>query len=279
MSRFFSVALGMCLLTGTTMAGWSLPINYSTGFESAEGFSAGSYSAESTIDSGGVWTVETGTAEVITSVVREGQQSLMVTAGGSVDADAQAITGDSNSVMWLQGYYQAMPQSEDPDLAEITQPSSALMYFNDTEGIMVYDGSQSDWVSVQSSVVADQWYLITIRLDFNSQTWDIFVDNQLKMTGIGFKDQVTEFNGFRCRAGESSGYLDSFYVGATPPENIVQEPAYDGMDFFLYSVYWIDEQTNETPFNESNQVMLNLIDDDMIDWLDIFEYMKNRLAQ
>ena len=54
------------------------------------------------------------------------------------------------------------------------------------------------------------------------------------------------------------------------PSPTPQPPEFAGTEFFLYSIHWDPDGVNETPDGP-----LNLFgDDDLIDWLDIYEYAK-----
>jgi len=190
-----------------------------TGFEPAEGFAVGEYSA-GPIDSASAWMVEEGTAGVRQSPhpVHGGEQSLEIGPAGIVDTQ---FGGASPEVLWVQGAYRATPQLSDPDVSLIGA-RSALLYFNLADGIKVYNGTSSAWEAIGQPVVEGQWYIIALRLDFSTHTWDIWVDGTLKMADIGFKDaSLSQLNGFKCRAADSgSDYLDDFYVGEEPPSSI-----------------------------------------------------------
>jgi len=292
--RFSIAAL---LLTLFTSIGWTQdPFLYEAGFEVSEGFTdPGPFVFGVNPDINADWTVLEGVAAIVDvtqmTSIAEGR-SLEVNPLSVVDTNRAGSGAESE--VWLQGSYRTVPQDTAPDLEGLgLDPSSALMYFDSTDGIMVYNGLTSAWepIGVQVDPVGDTWYLVTIRLDFSvPRTWDIYVDNVLEATGIGFKDPdlVTGYSGFRCRSGDQgSGYLDNFYVGQAPPINIATptptptqtptptptpepEPEFNGTEFFLYSVNWDPEGLNETPFS-----LLNLEDgDSVIDWLDVYEYMK-----
>jgi len=283
-------------LTLFCSVGWTQPgLPYQTGFEAAEGFEPGIYvkegPAEAYIDSSGNWQVLEGSAAVseVTETIALAQgQMLEVHPSSVVDTTRSAVTEDP--VIWLQGVYRTAPQ-DTPPVVEGLEPSSALMYFDSQNGIMVYNGLTSAWEAIGYPVdpSGSTWYRITIKLNFVQSIWDIYVgdDDVPEATGIGFKDSgLSRYNGFRCRSGEAStGYLDNFYVGqsqppsfATPtptpsptpsPSPTPQPPQLVGTEFFLYSIYWDPMGQNETPF-----APLNLYSDDVIDWLDVYEYMK-----
>jgi len=202
-----------------SLTAYSQDLPYSTGFESGDGFAPGVY-GPGVIDSTGNWSVEDGTAAIQSAAVYEDLQALEIGPSSAVDASR---SGGTAQTIWVQGAYRGMTQDENPDISGLG-PRSALLYFNTTQGIMVYDGlaDPADWVEIGNTVDSDSWYLITIRLDFASRTWDLYVGDRLLNAGIGFMDPtLSTFSGFRCRASQNgSDYLDNFYVGLAPPPNI-----------------------------------------------------------
>lgn len=214
--KFSHIAI-FSFLVLMTAGGYSQTFPYQTGFEAGEGFTAGDYTSGQ-IGTDGKWMVETGTASIQQTTVYADLQSLEVQPQGAVNSP---WNGTEANVIWLQGAYRTTPQNTDPNV-ETLGAGSALMYFNESQGIKVYNGTTQQWEAIGFSVNADTWYLITMMLDFDTQQWDIYVNSELKASGLGFKDSsVTSFNGFRCRSGQAaSGYLDEFYISDTPPPNI-----------------------------------------------------------
>ena len=202
-----------------SLASYSQDLPYTTGFEPAEGYILGVY-GPGPIDATANWNVEDGTAAIRHTVVYEDLQALEIGPLSAVDAPR---SGGAAQTIWVQGAYRGMPQDEDPDISGLG-PRSALLYFNTTQGVMVYDGlaDPADWVEVGASVNSESWYLITIRLDFASRTWDLYLGDSLIAEGIGFMDPtLSTYNGFRYRASQNgSDYFDSFYVGLETPANI-----------------------------------------------------------
>lgn len=277
--------------------GWAQEWPYEEDFSA---FTLGVYNV-GPIDAAGNWNVESGTAAIQQAIRVSPPQALEIGPQASVNAPRDGV---EDQIIWLQGQYRTAPQASDPDVSGLGE-SSALMYFNSTQGIMVYNGTTNAWEAIDPTmqINANTWYLITIMLDFDEKTWDIYVNSELKQTGIGFKDPIANYNGFRCRSSDlASGYLDDFYLSNEPPDNItppptatptptltptptttptatatpppVPTPSYTGPEFFLYSVYWQQtREMNETPYNETF-FMLNRFDDEIVDWLDIYKYIE-----
>jgi hypothetical protein len=251
---------------------------YQTGFENTGGFIPGIYNTGQYLDALNNWQVESGTASVQTTLIHSGQQAVEIAPLGSLDSPR---SGGNSQVIWLQGVYRTTPQSEAPDISGLG-PSTALMYFDSDQGIMVYDGALSQWVAVGQMTTADEWYRITFRLDFDSKTYDVYVGENQLAEDIGFKDSLSSYNGFRCRSGAgNTGYLDDFYVSEQAPDNILTPtptvPPITGGEVFFYSSLWQQSATAQpTAVNETDYFeLLNLEDSDqVIDWLDLYELQR-----
>jgi len=283
--------LGLLMgLVFVASANAQLPNDFN-GFETGDGFSVGVFtpsgSQPAAIDSGNSWFIESGSAEIPITTVADGAQALTINANASVDSP---LSGGNAQDVWLQAYYRTTPQDSNPDVTGLGE-SSALMYFNSGDGIRVYNGATPAWEAIGVSVDPNLWYKITVDLKFPADTapaeergtWDIYVQEQGSpvptapaRSGIGFKDaSVRSYSGFRVRSGDSGpGYLDNFYVGDLAPPEFRQTIPMDGMNFLVYSTIWSSTRTNETDFENESAFLYNLDGNDEINWLDIFQYMK-----
>jgi len=182
--KYFAGLLCMGILISSV--GWSQGVPYETGFEAAENFLAGEYSV-GLIPNENSWEVESGTASIQSTTISSGVQALEVQPQSLVNLPR---TGVSENTIWMQGYYRARPQNEDPS---VVGPSSVLLYFNEAEGLRVYDGNddgqggQTGWKSVGVPVTENTWYLITVFMNFTEQKWDLYVDSSLIEQGLGFQ--------------------------------------------------------------------------------------------
>ena len=308
------VRIMILTLSATLVCSLSLAqINtYTTGYEADETppFEEGTYEfgVNDDIDGSGNWIVEAGSAAIQSGTVSTDLQALEIQANGVVNAPLAEGDSGTATEIWLQGYYRTDPQDADPEVTELGN-SSALMYFNSTQGIKVYNGAANPaaWEALDPpfAVDAGTWYLVTIRLDFSNQLWDIFINDELRKTGIGFKDALTSYSGFRCRSSEQGrGYLDDFYLSQSKPSNILDtptptptvtetptatvtptatptRPSLSAQEFLLYSKYWQGPRPTGTPEpqNETDFQMyykLNLDGNDIMDWSDIYTFMGYR---
>ena len=67
-----------------------------------------------------------------------------------------------------------------------------------------------------ATVDPNVFYEITIRQDYNAQTWDCWIDGSLEGQDLGFRDVVTEISGIRVFAGVES-YFDTFLLRENNP--------------------------------------------------------------
>lgn len=165
-----------------------------------------------------------GAGAIQTAVVFSGEKALQINPDGQVDR----LLAGSDQVIYLEGYYRAENlDGEVPDFGTL-QPASSVLVFMTTPGIVALNGDgggSGSWVFTGVSLSPGSFYRITLRQDYGSQTWDLFVDGDpiAKLSGLGFKDNtVAVLSGMRVKAapGDSS-FLDDLYVGVQPPDFLI----------------------------------------------------------
>lgn len=165
-----------------------------------------------------------GEGAIQTAVKFSGEKALQINPDGQVDR----VVAASESVLYLEGYYRAESlDGQIPDLGAL-QPASSILVFMTTPGIVALNGDGSgagNWVSAGVSLNPGSFYRITVRQDYASQTWDLFVDADPtpKLTSLGFKDNtVALLSGLRLKASPSdSSFLDDFYTSVQPPDFLI----------------------------------------------------------
>lgn len=178
-------------------------IPYQTGFEPPT-FSVGSLHNQDN------WWVTEGVAEVQTTKIYEGSQAVKLESNTTIVKD---FNGAGHSVVWAQGYFCGAGISGSPEIPEETT-ATAIIFFSSDNGIQCLDGDGNGggtFVSTGVMLSADTWHKITVKLDFNTQSWDCYIDDVLRASNLGFKDNVPQFNGFMDMSKEES-YLDLFKV-------------------------------------------------------------------
>ncbi len=160
-----------------------------------------------------------GMAFVQTNTVFDGLQSLRI---AGLD-DQQPVVGhfftDTPSVVWIELYLQATA-------APIPDPipdAASLVLFNSDGHLVVYDGLQSEgdrWVTLTNApaIPHGQWARVTIRADYDAQTWLVCLDGVLAASGLGFASPRTHLQALRVQG--QAAYLDNIYVGAQKPAGI-----------------------------------------------------------
>ncbi|NUN96152.1 MAG: hypothetical protein HUU16_08245 [Candidatus Omnitrophica bacterium] len=194
---------------------------YSTDFEQSEGFSLGE------LGPGGVngWgeTEGTGASAIVDTLSFAGDQSLEIAAGAAVQ---RAVTA-TESILYVDGRY-SPPLSDNYPALPIASPASAFFIFHAQDGLVGLDGDGAGGgVWAQAGIVLGAgFHRLTIRLDFTTQTWDLWMDGQPTFSGFGFKDSsVTQLNGLRIDSSQSApGHLDTVVIGTDLPDFLVPTP-------------------------------------------------------
>lgn len=251
--------LGLLLAIGAA-TGWT-SAEYFTGFEPADGFTPGALPQQG-------WDVEAGgTAQIQTAVKNDGLQALEIGAASVVDRELSAEV--SGEVIWIDAFARVTPQDTFPDPGDVGLGTS-LIHFSTSKGIACYDGNflpSPDWISTGVTVNPDQWYRITIRQDYRTQTWDCYVDGERRLGNLGFKDSLGSLSGFKASSSQSeSSYLDDFWVGNQVPDYLFSDS--DFQSLFEFSTLWHTEI--QTAYSETLFRLYDLTQDNVIDALDLY---------
>ncbi len=209
MKSWIALAGAAAFCTGQAFA---LPL-YQTSFESAEGFSTGTFPA-----SDPKWTVETPPVNISNAAAAaDGNQYVELGAGAVLDFSLTAQeSSDAGEVVWVEGYFRG--EGSDVTLDQAVYPvvdASAIVHFSQANGIEVLDGTTGNAVQTGVSLGdGSQWFKITIALDFGSKTWEIWVNDAQPGISfpLGFRDtNLTELRGFKNLA-QSGADFDGFRV-------------------------------------------------------------------
>lgn len=190
-----AVALPLCIQAQQTLP-------YTTGFEGPT-YSAGNLNGQDN------WVVSDGTATVQNTVAQAGAQAVKLDPNSTID---KAFDSGSYTSVWVEGYFRGEGSDGNPSFPS-SPPASAIVFFDATNGIRCYDGKLAGpdfFTNTGDAVSAADFKKVTIKLDFGSKEWDCYVDNTLKLSALGFRDNsVAKFNGFTNFSSKES-YLDSF---------------------------------------------------------------------
>ena len=182
---------------------------FSQGIPYATGFEAPTYTAGS-LDTQDGWSVEAGTATVQTTKKHTGAQGVELQADTTI---ARAIDGTGLSIVWAEGYYSGNGISGTPELPS-TPEATAIVFFSSVNGIQCLNGDGSGggtFVNTGVTPSSSVWHKITIKFNFTTQKWSCYINDVLKASNLGFRDNVTKFNGFK-NFSKIMSYFDDFKV-------------------------------------------------------------------
>jgi len=198
--------LFVMILAGVALAApW--PLN--TGFEPPE-YTVGALHGQQG------WTAINDVAVTAESVaVYEGSQGVRLTSSSQAVYDADAT---AESVVWVQGFCKTEAVNFYPDLPA---PSgvTCFLFFHATDGIVCLDGDgagSGTWKT--TGVMASEWTRLSIRQDYASNTWDLYINGQRRFSALGNAYHGAAFDRFEAQAGDTGPmYLDTFYSSAQTP--------------------------------------------------------------
>jgi hypothetical protein len=214
-------ALAWIVFSNAAYAAKNLP--YTTGFEEPI-HKIGQPPSDGWISS------EPTSAVVQGQIVHQGQAALEVLTGGTVK-QTFILTGDD--ILWADGYKRGEGAEVVPDVFGMTD-GSAVVSFNKTSGIMCFDGKGDGvggaWARIGVLIDPSKWYRITLKLDFVTQTYDIYVDGVLRAQELGFLYSThSGLSGFSATAGFASSFMDDIAIQQKTPDGIIVDP-YPDMD-------------------------------------------------
>ena len=117
-------------------------------------------------------------------------------------------SGDTN--VWTDLWIQPVLSDDAP---EIDEDATVLMYFNQDGHPVVYDG-QDPIVTNVVTVTTGEWVRLTVRSDYETKTWDLYVNGASVAEGLGFyNDEKEAFTELTIRgAGSHSAFVDDILV-------------------------------------------------------------------
>ncbi len=183
------------------------------------------------------WNVFIGTAIIQSETpegIRSGNQAVMIYPLSRLD---KSISGLTETHICIEGYYRG-PLVEDLPDPQLLSPSSSLVVFHSTQGIMALDGDGNgggNWLSTGVPVTTTSLQLITINQDYVTKTWRLHINGtpQLDNRELGFKDNsINQFSTVSIETSANGrGYLDDFTVKrgiATPFPSVYEH----------WNLYW-----------------------------------------
>jgi hypothetical protein len=128
------------------------------------------------------------------------------------------IDGTGHSLVWTQFALKPAPY---PNTATPALPadSTAGLFFTQDGKLRVYDGPVTGWRTL-TTITANltTWHTITLRHDYTTQRWSVWVDGTLAADNLGFAHPQVSYNKFEV-TGSADGptYVDAIRVQTLSP--------------------------------------------------------------
>ena len=195
---------------------------YWTSFEEDEGYAPGDLAGQYG------WTLEGGSAAVVADAsAPNGDNSVALSDAAAVK---KTFTGTNDGIWHVFASIKPAPGSA-PNLNDVEE-RVAVIYFNSggTGEIMCLDGDTSSegggtWVTTGVACNGTTWYDIHVVLDYGSETWDVYVNDSLKLEDLGFRySEETSLNVFRAfGCGSTAAYIDDVCIADSASPSIQAE--------------------------------------------------------
>lgn len=205
------------LAAGTASAS---QVIYSNSFEKTDN---AAYDPDASIVGVDNWTLasDAGTARIATDSPAEFQGTQFVRLSDQAIINrtfpAAQASEEIKGVVWVEGYFRGQGSNSTLAAADYgATDASAIVHFSQTEGIEFANGAGDGTYTVTPSSIkpleSARWYKITIRLNFDTKKWDVWVDNVKRGSNLGFRNNsVTRLGGFKNLAQQQADF-DGFRV-------------------------------------------------------------------
>ena len=155
----------------------------------------------------------TGSAVVTGSSSYSGGQSVFLDGDVAAELIIDAI---DTAVLWIDGFVRTEGSTESLRIEPLPAVSS-ILDFHSIDGLKAFDGDghgSGIMIDLGVPINPQQWRRITIKQDYSSKKWDLYVDGVMVRSGLGFhSDSVGYLEAF-AHQNHTSAYLDFFSVTA-----------------------------------------------------------------
>lgn len=172
---------------------------YSTGFESTNSYTTG------TLNGQNGWESDTGVS--VQTVAHTGSQGVEIEA---LEATMTKHFATTNNSVTTELFVYLGPQFSVP--TNLPATASSLVSYEAGTGIRGFDGNGSgggSWSTASGTAnLLNQWVELKIVQNYSAQTWSLYVDDVLKLSSLGFKnDSVTQLGAMHVRSGIGGAVL------------------------------------------------------------------------
>jgi len=250
----YVVTVGATNAGGTDTATVTLTIlaalPYSTDFESADGYTLGSLQGQLG------WSVTGGSAQVTAADAFSGSQSALLTAGNPPALITQSFADSPGEGVVFFDFFAKPVADADLNLATTFSVEGARFAFAQSGGqgiLQAYNGDGSNGGSWSPTAFAtalgagnqtQTWQRLTVRLGFDSKTWDLYADGAMVAADLGFIDNSsTSLSVFQAQGAPATATaIDFIYAGAANP--LFADVNNDGIDDAWETAHGLSLLTN-----------------------------------
>ncbi|MDA3874190.1 MAG: hypothetical protein PF795_09535, partial [Kiritimatiellae bacterium] len=148
---------------------------------------------------------------------------------------ANHFNAEGTTIVWTDV---VMSPAFYPDeiIPEVGQEAVALFYFGQAGEMFAYDGVGGQWQStlLDPALVSETLVRVTLRQDYSTQQWDLWIDGESVVTGLGFANASPSYRRFAMvAASDADTLIDSVRIGITAP-SFIAEPG-------VFPQWWIDQ--------------------------------------
>lgn len=222
--------------------------NFNTDFEADEGYSAGFLASDP------IWNIDGSSQPEIGSFAYTGLLGLNLDSDAAISVDFSSL--ETPGVGWVDLYLKPSFGATGALVTSFPLGQSALTGFaksgTDGEVYVLHGDGQGNgiWMPSGYSVAltgntASSWLRMTYRLDYNTQRWDLYLDNTLQMIDIGFVDASAPPLSRFSLEGSSEGatQFDQFSAGFINP--LFTDVDNDGIDDAYEAAQGLSTTTND----------------------------------
>ena len=240
-------------------------LSYTSNFENSEGFVDGASLS-------GDWET-TDTSVVITNDAAQfGSQSVRIPSADPENIISLGFNPPDNQILFVD-YHTKLTASSLPDLPLLSTPETTAML-----AVAPYGTGFGEWVfldgdgngngtwhasgnplSLDASGQTD-WQQVTLRLDTQSGSWDVYINGTLSAVDLGFAEtMLPEFAALNLY-GNSSGptYLDHISFLAANP--LFTDLDLDGIDDAFENAYGLNALINDRNLDADADGLANIIE-------------------
>lgn len=237
-------------------------IPYRANFEVAEQYQVGNLAGQQG------WTTPTGVAQVQSGVASAGTQSVSILPGTPLAAARQEFQAAATPVIFVDLFAKPLadPVLVAASVLETDQSRLALLRLVNQGQVSVFDGALGGWkaadIPVTLPLAADgaptTWVRFTVREDFATKKWDLYVNGVLKAVDIGFRNSaLTLFSTFSASGhAVAPALFDDLFIGSINP--LFTDDDADAIDDAYETANGLDPTRNDRAEDRDNDTLSNL---------------------